>query len=155
LDFRGELVRIIRQFQPHILFTHDPANRAFDNQYLFHADHRVTGELAFDAAYPAALNRNFFPAHLIAGFNPHAVSTLYFFATAQPDTWIDIEPTLGLKIKALRCHASQIQDPQSMEKFVRAWFGAWGREKGLVYAERFRCLQIFRDPGQRLREMKK
>jgi hypothetical protein len=42
-----------------------------------------------------------------------------------------------------------------MEKFVRTWFGAWGREKGLAYAERFRCLQIFRDPGQRLRQLKK
>lgn len=155
LEFRGELVRIIRQCRPDILFTHDPANRAFDNQYLFHADHRVTGEMVFDAAYPAALNRNFFPAHLIAGFNPHAVSTMYFFGAAQPDTWVDIEPTLDLKIKALRCHASQIQDPKLMEKFVRTWFGAWGREKGLVYAERFRRLQIFRDPGQRLRQMKK
>jgi LmbE family N-acetylglucosaminyl deacetylase len=155
LEFRGELVRIIRQCRPHILFTHDPANRAFDNQYLFHADHRVTGELAFDAAYPAALNRNFFPAHLLAGLHPHAVSAIYFFATAQPNTWIDIGPTLDLKIKALRCHASQVQDPKNMEKFVRTWFGAWGREKGMVYAERFRVLQIFRDPARRLREMKK
>ncbi len=155
LEFRGELVRIIRQFRPHILFTHDPANRAFDNQYLFHADHRVTGEVVFDAAYPAALNRNFFPAHLVAGLHPHAVSAFYFFATAQPNTWIDIGPTLDLKIKALRCHASQVQDPKSMEKFVRTWFGAWGQEKGLAYAERFRVLRIFRDPAQRLRETKK
>jgi LmbE family N-acetylglucosaminyl deacetylase len=155
LEFRGELVRIIRQCRPHILFTHDPANRAFDNQYLFHADHRVTGEVVFDAAYPAALNRNFFPAHLLAGLRPHAVSAIYFFATAQPNIWIDIGPTLDLKIMALRCHASQVQDPKSMEKFVRTWFGAWGREKGMIYAERFRVLQIFRDPAQRLRKMKK
>ncbi len=155
LEFRGELVRVIRQFRPHILFTHDPANRAFDNQYLFHADHRVAGEVVFDAAYPAALNRNFFPAHLLAGLHPHAVSAIYFFATAQPDTWIDIGPTLDLKIKALRCHASQVQDPKSMEKFVRTWFGAWGREKGLAYAERFRVLQISRDPARRLPEIKK
>jgi LmbE family N-acetylglucosaminyl deacetylase len=155
LEFRGELARIIRQSRPHLLLTHDPANRAFDNQYLFHADHRVVGELAFDAAYPAALNRNFFPSHLIAGLNPHAVSEMYFFATAQPNIWVDIEPTLDLKIKALRCHTSQIKDPKIMEKLVRTWFGAWGREKGLAYAERFRRLQIFRDPGQRLRQLKK
>ncbi len=155
LEFRGELVRIIRQCRPDILLTHDPANRAFDNQYLFHADHRVTGESVFDAAYPAALNRNFFPAQLMEGSHPHAVSTMYFFGTAQPNTWVDIEPTLDLKIKALRCHASQITEPERMEKFVRTWFGAWGQEKGLVYAERFRRLQIFRDPGQRLRELRK
>ena len=59
LEFRGELVRVIRQYRPDILFTHDPANRAFDNQYIFHADHRVVGELVFDAAYPAALEPKF------------------------------------------------------------------------------------------------
>jgi LmbE family N-acetylglucosaminyl deacetylase len=155
LEFRGELVRIIRQCRPNILLTHDPANRAFDNQYLFHADHRVVGELAFDAAYPAALNHNFFPSHLIEGLTTHAVSEIYFFATAQPDTWVDIGPTLNLKIKALRCHSSQIKKPEMMENFVRTWFGAWGREKGLAYAERFRRLQIFQNQGQRLQMIRK
>ncbi len=155
LEFRGELVRVIRQYRPDILFTHDPANRAFDNQYLFHADHRVVGELAFDAAYPAALNRNFFPGHLAEGFTPHGISEFYFFATAQPDTWVDIEPTLELKIRALRCHTSQIKNPKVMEELVRTWFGTWGRERGLAYAERFRRLQIFHDPGQRLQQLKR
>lgn len=155
LEFRGELVRVIRKFRPDILFTHDPANRAFDNQYLFHADHRVVGELAFDAAYPAALNHNFFPGHLAEGLTPHAVSEMYFFAAAQPNTWVDIESTLNQKIKALSCHTSQIKDPKLMGEFVRTWFGAWGKEKGLAYAERFRRLQIFRDPAQRLRQLKK
>jgi LmbE family N-acetylglucosaminyl deacetylase len=155
LEFRGELVRVIRQYRPDILFSHDPANRAFDNQYIFHADHRAVGELAFDAAYPAALNRNFFPGHLAEGLSPHAVSELYLFGAAQPDTWVDIESTLELKIKALRCHASQIKNPKMMEEMVRAWFGEWGREKGLAYAERFRRLPIFHDPAQRLRQLKR
>jgi LmbE family N-acetylglucosaminyl deacetylase len=154
LEFRGELVRAIRQFRPDILFTHDPANRDFDNQYLFHADHRVVGELAFDAAYPSALNRNFFPGHLAEGLSPHSISEFYFFGTARPDVWIDIESTLKLKIQALRCHASQIKAPKVMEQFVRTWFGAWGREKGFDYAERFRRLPIFQDAGQRLKHVK-
>ncbi len=154
LEFRGELVRVIRQYRPDILFSHDPANRAFDNQYIFHADHRVVGELVFDATYPAALNRNYYPGHLAEGLTPHAVSELYFFATVQPDTWVDIEPTLELKIKALRCHASQIKNPQVMEEMVRTWFGSWGQEKGLAFAERFRRLQIFHDPSQRLKRLK-
>jgi LmbE family N-acetylglucosaminyl deacetylase len=155
LEFRGEMVRVIRHYRPDILFTHDPANRAFDNQYIFHSDHRVVGELVFDAAYPAALNRNYYPGQLAEGLSPHAVSEMYFFATAQPDTWVDIEPTLKRKIKALRCHASQLKDPERMEEMVRTWFAAWGREKGFGYAERFRRLQIFHDPAERLRKMKK
>jgi LmbE family N-acetylglucosaminyl deacetylase len=154
LEFKGELVRVIRQYRPDILLTHDPANRTFDNQYIFHCDHRVVGEVVFDAAYPAALNRNYYPGHLAEGFSPHAVSELYFFAAAQPDTWVDIESTINLKIKALRCHVSQMKNPKMMEEMVRTWFGAWGREKGLAYAERFRRLRVFHDPSERLRKVR-
>ena len=153
LEFRGELVRVIRQYRPRTLFTHDPANRAFDNQYIFHSDHRVVGEVVFDAAYPAAQNRNFYPGHLAEGLSPHGVSEMYFFAAAQPDTWIDITSTLDLKVKALRCHASQIKNPKLMERMVRTWFGSWGREKGFAYAERFRRLEVFQDPTERLKKL--
>jgi LmbE family N-acetylglucosaminyl deacetylase len=155
LEFRGELVRAIRRFRPDTVFTHDPANRLFDVQYIFHADHRIAGETAFDAVYPAAMNRNYYPGHLAEGLNPHGVSEMYFFASAQPDTWIDIGSTLALKIRALRCHKSQIRNPKMMEEMVRTWFGVWGREKGMKYAERFRRLEIFREPGQRMKKLKR
>ncbi len=155
LEFRGELVRLIRRFQPHIVFTHDPANRAFDNQYIFHADHRLVGELVFDAIYPAALNHNYFPEHFAEGLTPHAVSEIYFFAAAQPDIWIDIETTIDRKLKALACHGSQIKEPKVMGEMIRSWFAEWGREKGLAYAERFRRLKIFHNPRQRLQELRK
>lgn len=154
LEFRGELVRVIRQFRPEILFTHDPANQAFDNQYIFHADHRVVAQLAFDAAYPAALNRNYYPGHLAEGLAPHGISEIYFFATGKPDTWIDISSTLNQKIRALRCHRSQLPDPKGMETFVRTMFAAWGKEKGFKYAERFRRLPIFQNPSERLKRLK-
>lgn len=155
LEFRGELVRVIRRCRPHTVFTHDPANRLFDVQYIFHADHRAVGETAFDAVYPAAGNRNFFPDHLAEGLLPHAVSEIYFFATASPNTWIDVEATLSLKIRARRCHKSQVKNPKIMEEMVRTWFRVWGREKGLAYAERFRRLEIFHDPAQRLQRLKR
>jgi LmbE family N-acetylglucosaminyl deacetylase len=155
LGFRGDLVRLIRRFRPHIVFTHDPANRTYDNQYIFHADHRLAGELAFDAVYPAALNRNYYPEHFAEGLGPHAVSEIYFFAAAQPNVWIDIEPTIERKLKALACHGSQIKEPEVMGEMIRSWFAEWGREKGMVYAERFRRLRIFHDPRQRLQELRK
>jgi LmbE family N-acetylglucosaminyl deacetylase len=155
LAFRGELVRVIRRHRPHVVFTHDPANRSFDNQYLFHSDHRIAGEAAFDAVYPAALNRNYYPNLLAEGLEPHAVSEIYFFGAAQPDTWVDISSTMGLKIKALRRHASQIKEPEIMEEMIRTWFGEWGREKGMKYAERFRRLRVFENPGQRLQAVRR
>ncbi len=155
LEFRGELVRMIRKYRPGIVISPDPANRAFDNQFLFHSDHRVVGELVFDAVYPAALNRNYYPEQLAAGLSPHAVTEIYFFGTAHPDLWVDIGPTMDLKIQALRCHTSQLQDPQRMEEMVRDWFAEWGREKGMAYAERFRRLPIYHDPGRRPRRSRK
>jgi hypothetical protein len=41
-----------------------------------------------------------------------------------------------------------------MEQMVRTWFGAWGREKGFTYAERFRRLEVFQNPGERLKKLK-
>ncbi|HSR10885.1 MAG TPA: PIG-L deacetylase family protein [Thermodesulfobacteriota bacterium] len=155
LEFKGELVRVIRQVRPDILFTHDPANRAFDNQYIFHSDHRIVGELVFDAAYPAALNRNYFSGLLAEGLAPHTVSEIYFFAAARPDTWVDITSTIRTKIRALRCHASQISNPDAIEKMVRSWFAEWGREKGMAYAECFRRLEIYGNPSQRMRKVLK
>lgn len=155
LAFRGELVKAIRRYRPRTVVTHDPANRLFDMQYIFHADHRVVGETAFDAVYPAAGNPNFFPDQLAEGLAPHAVSEIYFFASASPDTWIDIESTISLKIRALLCHRSQIQNPRPMAEVVRSWFAAWGKEKNMAYAERFRRLEIFADPARRLRKLKR
>jgi hypothetical protein len=37
---------------------------------------------------------------------------------------------------------------------VRTWFRAWGREKGFAYAERFRRLEIYHDPSERLRKIR-
>ena len=115
----------------------------------------MVGELAFDAVYPAALNRNYFPEHFAEGLSPHAVSEIYFFAAAAPNVWIDIEPTIEQKLKALASHRSQVQDPKAMGEEIRSWFAEWGRERGMVYAERFRRLRIFHDPPQRLREKRK
>jgi LmbE family N-acetylglucosaminyl deacetylase len=59
-----------------------------------------------------------------------------------------------LKLQALRCHVSQIQKPKRMEEMVRTWFGAWGREKGFAYAERFRRLEVFQNPGERMKKLR-
>ncbi|UCD79587.1 MAG: PIG-L family deacetylase, partial [Desulfobacterales bacterium] len=89
-EFRKTLVRVLRQYRPDVVLTMDPANVRFENVYVSHADHRATALAAFDAIYPAARNRNFFPELLEEGLLPHAVKWIYFFGTADPNTWIDI-----------------------------------------------------------------
>ena len=43
LEMRKEVTRMIREFSPHLVFTH----RIYD----YHADHRATGTLVMDSAY--------------------------------------------------------------------------------------------------------
>jgi len=92
-EFRRILVRVLREHRPDVVLSMDPANNRFENAYVSHSDHRAAALAVFDAIYPAARNRNFFPELLEEGLLPHAVNRMYFFGTAEPNTWIDITET--------------------------------------------------------------
>lgn len=141
-EFRGVLVKMIRTYRPDVLLSMDPGNTCFENPYVSHSDHRATALALFDAVYPAARNRNFFPEQLAEGLTPHAVDRLFFFATDRPNIWVDITETIDAKIDALRCHESQMRGFDNLEGWVRERFGEMGREKGMGYAEAFRYLEI-------------
>jgi len=46
-EFRKELVRLIRMYQPETVVTADPYRR-----YIWHRDHRITGQVTLDAIFP-------------------------------------------------------------------------------------------------------
>jgi len=48
-EFRKEIVRLIRVYQPETVVTVDPYRR-----YLGHRDHRITGQVVLDAIFPYA-----------------------------------------------------------------------------------------------------
>jgi len=139
-EFRKTLVRVLRQYRPDVVLSMDPANVSFENVYVSHADHRATALAAFDAIYPAARNRNFFPELLEEGLMPHAVDKIYFFGTANPNTWIDISENIETKIEALRAHKSQMEGFDDLGAWVKERFGHFGKQKGFAYAETFRHL---------------
>ncbi len=104
LEIRNELITIIRQFKPDLLFTHRP------NDY--HPDHRVTSQLVQDASYlltvPAVVPAT---AHL-----SEMPVILYFFDNFQkpsafePDVLVDIDSVIERKFEALHCHTSQVYE---------------------------------------------
>ncbi len=141
-EFRKLLVRALRQHRPDVVLSMDPANLRFENVYVSHADHRAAALAAFDAIYPAARNRNFFPELLEEGLSPHAVSKVYFFGTADPNTWIDIGETIEAKIEALSAHESQVGEFEDLSAWVRDRFGQLGKDNGFAYAEAFRQVVI-------------
>ncbi len=101
LENRRQIIKLIRDFQPHLVLSHRP------NDY--HPDHRYTATLVQDAAYMVTVpNIVAAAAHLTR--NP---IFLYFSDHFQkpypfvPDAMISIDETIETKIAALACHESQ------------------------------------------------
>ena len=119
LKLRGDIVREVRRYRPEVVITPDPTNRFSRGLYPNHADHRVVGDVALDALFPAAGGRLYYPEHFAEGLAPHKVSEVYLTLTNEPDTWVDTTDLIELRIKALCCHASQIKDPVAFERRIR------------------------------------
>ena len=130
---RGQLVEIIRQYKPEIIFSFDPANRNFDNLNLYHRDHRVAAEAVFDACF-AAKNR-----HMYRG-EPHRMQEIYFYGSAQPDYFEDITRLIDLKLKILYQHKSQFSDWSRVKNFVKDEISK--KTDKYKYSEAFRVLQV-------------
>lgn len=104
LQSRGQIVSLIREFQPDIVFTHRP------NDY--HPDHRYTAQLVQDAAYMVVV-----PA--VAPETPPLRSNPVFAylddsftkpLPLKPDFLIPIDDVLPQVIDALHCHTSQMYE---------------------------------------------
>src|SRR5947199_3459299 len=62
---RKAVVRLIRQYRPRVVFTHDPSEHIFapdpnekpdETGYLNHPDHRATGNIVLAAIFPYVCN---------------------------------------------------------------------------------------------------
>ena len=116
-EFRKEVVKAIRKYRPHTVVTSDPYRK-----YIWHRDHRIIGQVTLDAVYPFARDHLAYPDLLDEGFTPHKVRELYFWGADNPNIRIDITDTFKQKIKALRCHESQVKEMKKPD------FDAWLRE---------------------------
>lgn len=138
---RRDLVRVMRKSRPDLVISDDPAKDAFDSFYGYHGDHRAISKAAFDALYPAVGNENYFPELLAEGMEPHKPKEAYFSTIPDADVWVDIAGTFDLKIKALQCHRSQVEDFEDMVPLLREWAKRSGERAGLECAECFRRME--------------
>jgi LmbE family N-acetylglucosaminyl deacetylase len=104
-EFRERIVRIIRQYRPETVLTSDPYRR-----YLWHRDHRITGQVVMDAVYPYARDHLAYPEMLALGLEPHKVRSVLFWAAEDVNYRSDITDTFELKLAALQCHVSQVRE---------------------------------------------
>jgi len=137
-EFRKEIVRLIRIYKPEIVASCDPYRR-----YLWHRDHRITGQVVLDAVFPYARDHLAYPDLMASGLQPHKVKEILMWASEQPDYFSDITDTYEIKMAALHCHHSQIDHfSTEWDELFKSRYRAWGKEKGFELAEAFHRVEI-------------
>ncbi len=135
LGLRKDLVHAIRRVQPDVLFTFDPWR-----PYEIHPDHRNVGLCALDAVASARMPM-YYPEQLNSGMTEHRLKQVYFFSTSLPNHWVDVSDFMDKKLEALRCHTSQMGDPD-VDEFVRQRARVIGIEHGFTCGESFHHMAL-------------
>jgi len=102
-EFRKEIVRLIRMYRPETVVTADPYRR-----YIWHRDHRMTGQVTLDAIFPYARDVFSYPDLTKEGLDPHKVKEVLLWGTEDVNYRSNITETFDVKLSALQCHKSQV-----------------------------------------------
>jgi LmbE family N-acetylglucosaminyl deacetylase len=146
LPLREMLVREIRAFRPDAVICGDPETWFYGGAGVNHTDHRAASAAAVDAVFPAARNPMSFPWLARNGSAAHRVRRLYLTSSNAANVWVDVSAAAERKIEALRCHASQLHDPEGVFTRVRGRLAEQGARIGKAAAEAFRLIVIDQDP---------
>lgn len=141
---RRDLARVIRTLRPDRVVCQSP-ERNYARTGASHPDHRAVGSAALDAVYPDARNPFAYPELLAQeGLEPWTVREVWISGSPAPTVYVDITDTFHRKIAALRCHVSQLTDPDGMPELLRARLSRSAADGGLPegrLAETFQVLQ--------------
>jgi LmbE family N-acetylglucosaminyl deacetylase len=146
LALREMLVREIRAFRPDAVICGDPEVVIHAGGSVNHTDHRAAAMAAVDAVYPASRNPMAFSWLARGGLEAHRVRRIYLMWSNTPDAWVDVSATADRKIEALRCHATQLHDPEAVFTRVRERMAEAGARIGAAAAEAYRVVVIDPDP---------
>jgi LmbE family N-acetylglucosaminyl deacetylase len=139
-EFRRDLVRVIRKYQPEIVVTADPYRR-----YLWHRDHRIASQVTMDAVFPYARDHLSYPELLQEGLEPHKVKEMWFWGANEANYRSDITDTFDIKLAALGCHKSQVGDiPPEMKERLREWAEEMAEGENFKLAEAFHRIELRR-----------
>jgi LmbE family N-acetylglucosaminyl deacetylase len=138
-EFRKEIVRLIRSYQPETVVTADPYRR-----YIWHRDHRITGQVTLDAIFPYARDHLSYPDLMKEGLYPHKVKEVLLWGTEDVNHRSDITETFHVKLTALRCHRSQVGHipPEELEKRLRERHRSLAEGENFLLAEAFHRVEI-------------
>ncbi len=138
-EYRLAITREIRRFKPRVIATTDPYRR-----YIWHRDHRITGQVVADAVYPFARNYPAFPELINEKLKPHTVREVLFWGCDNPNYYVDITDTFELKVNALKCHHTQLgsHEENRIEQWARQRARNIAKEMGYELAEAFHRVEM-------------
>ena len=142
LALRCDISRVIRQVKPQVVLCQSP-ERNLDRIFASHPDHLAAGQAAVAAVYPDSRNPFAFPELLEEGLEPWEVAEIWLSAHPISSDFIDVTQHIDTKFKALRCHASQLPDPDAMETRFRQFMAANAVSAGFAegtFVEGFRVV---------------
>ena len=134
-QLRRDITREIRRWRPDLIITSHP-RRSYSNFFAWHRDHRIIAGVVLDCVYPLARDHLSFP-ELLPEHEPHKVREVYLIQWEQPQLVVDITDTMDLKLRAARCHASQVADFTDFDARMRNRAATLGAAHGCRYAEGF------------------
>jgi LmbE family N-acetylglucosaminyl deacetylase len=138
-EFRKEIVRLIRMYRPETVVTADPYRR-----YIWHRDHRMTGQVTLDAIFPYARDIFSYLDLTKEGLDPHKVKEVLLWGTEDVNYRSDITETFDVKLSALQCHKSQVGHIplQELEERLRERHSSLAQGKEYELAEGFHRVEI-------------
>jgi LmbE family N-acetylglucosaminyl deacetylase len=138
-EFRKAIVKQIRIYQPHTVATTDPYRK-----YIWHRDHRITGQVVMDAVYPFARDHLAYPDLFEQGYKPHKVKEVLTWGSDEPNYWSDITETFDTKIAALGCHKSQVggRDAHQLYEGLKSRAADSAKGQKFKLAEAFHRVEI-------------
>jgi LmbE family N-acetylglucosaminyl deacetylase len=133
------LEEIVRSVKPHIVYCQYGHDINRDHQLLFKALLVATRptESYIEAIY---------------AFDTASSTEWAYPRTFTPDTWVDISPTLEVKLKAMAHYKSEVRDyphPRSLDS-LRHRANAWGNQCCMDAAEVFMTIRRVCRHGQTL-----
>jgi len=139
-EFRKDIVRRLRMYRPEIVVTADPYRR-----YIWHRDHRITGQVTLDAIFPYARDFLSYPELLEQGLQPQKVKEVWLWAAEDTNYRSDITAVFDIKLAALRCHKSQVGDnlAPGIEKWLRQRAKEMAEGEDFELAEAFHRVEIW------------
>jgi LmbE family N-acetylglucosaminyl deacetylase len=145
LELRRAVTREVRRFRPDVIVAPDPSMLWSGRRYINHPDHRAIGEAVLAVVACDAPTRPQFPELLDQGFEPFEVPALWLATgNGDGDRMVDIGDVIDVKVKAVKAHASQMENmgETDVDGRMREWASRVARRSEIEYGEAFRTFEL-------------